>query len=218
MLVRISRSATVILIAGWAGISACFAQNGDWRMGYWYYCWDPPGYYPYVTACRSKWQPVPIPSQMLPGNSSHTDNQLAPNSRPNDTQSQPDSSASQDSSASRGTMPSGSGATAGDAGANTTEPANTLVATDQTNAADSGQQSQDKSLFSTPSGTLKGIGGILFILGAAVAVGRNAYSETRRIGPGHSRTEHHPRVKGNPQVGGKLMLAGAAIFLIGLIV
>lgn len=26
---------------------------------YWYYCDDPPGYYPYVPECRRPWQPVP---------------------------------------------------------------------------------------------------------------------------------------------------------------
>lgn len=26
---------------------------------YWFYCADPPGYYPYVTWCRSNWRPVP---------------------------------------------------------------------------------------------------------------------------------------------------------------
>jgi hypothetical protein len=25
----------------------------------WYYCYDPAGYYPYVTQCNSAWQPVP---------------------------------------------------------------------------------------------------------------------------------------------------------------
>ncbi len=25
---------------------------------YWYYCTDPPGYYPYVTYCRSAWLTV----------------------------------------------------------------------------------------------------------------------------------------------------------------
>jgi hypothetical protein len=27
--------------------------------GYWYYCTDPPGYYPYVKECGEEWQPVP---------------------------------------------------------------------------------------------------------------------------------------------------------------
>jgi hypothetical protein len=27
--------------------------------GYWYYCADPPGYYPYVTQCNTAWQTVP---------------------------------------------------------------------------------------------------------------------------------------------------------------
>ena len=26
---------------------------------YWYYCSNPPGYYPYVARCRTNWQPVP---------------------------------------------------------------------------------------------------------------------------------------------------------------
>jgi len=26
---------------------------------YWYYCDDPPGYYPYVRRCNGRWQPVP---------------------------------------------------------------------------------------------------------------------------------------------------------------
>ncbi|MBI4756447.1 MAG: hypothetical protein HY778_13740 [Betaproteobacteria bacterium] len=26
---------------------------------FWYYCPDPPGYYPYVPACRVPWQPIP---------------------------------------------------------------------------------------------------------------------------------------------------------------
>jgi hypothetical protein len=26
---------------------------------YWYYCNDPPGYYPYVPQCLTQWQPVP---------------------------------------------------------------------------------------------------------------------------------------------------------------
>ena len=25
----------------------------------WYYCWDPAGYYPYVTQCNTRWQAVP---------------------------------------------------------------------------------------------------------------------------------------------------------------
>jgi hypothetical protein len=25
----------------------------------WYYCWDPAGYYPYVTKCNTGWQAVP---------------------------------------------------------------------------------------------------------------------------------------------------------------
>jgi hypothetical protein len=25
----------------------------------WYYCWDPAGYYPYVTQCNTGWQAVP---------------------------------------------------------------------------------------------------------------------------------------------------------------
>jgi len=27
--------------------------------GYWYYCANPPGYYPYVQQCAGPWQPVP---------------------------------------------------------------------------------------------------------------------------------------------------------------
>lgn len=27
--------------------------------GYWYYCSNPSGYYPYVESCRDAWQPVP---------------------------------------------------------------------------------------------------------------------------------------------------------------
>ncbi|MGE5270080.1 MAG: hypothetical protein ACM3JG_10470, partial [Thiohalocapsa sp.] len=27
----------------------------------WYYCPNPPGYYPYVPACYAPWQPVPAP-------------------------------------------------------------------------------------------------------------------------------------------------------------
>jgi hypothetical protein len=27
--------------------------------GYWYYCADPRGYYPYIEECRSEWRPVP---------------------------------------------------------------------------------------------------------------------------------------------------------------
>jgi hypothetical protein len=26
---------------------------------YWYYCQNPPGYYPYVPSCSTAWQPVP---------------------------------------------------------------------------------------------------------------------------------------------------------------
>jgi hypothetical protein len=26
---------------------------------YWYYCYNPPGYYPYVPACTGPWRPVP---------------------------------------------------------------------------------------------------------------------------------------------------------------
>lgn len=26
---------------------------------YWYYCYNPPGYYPYVAACNGPWRPVP---------------------------------------------------------------------------------------------------------------------------------------------------------------
>lgn len=34
---------------------------------YWYYCQDPPGYYPYVGTCAGEWQPVaPQPSAPAP--------------------------------------------------------------------------------------------------------------------------------------------------------
>jgi hypothetical protein len=35
----------------------------------WYYCPDPPGYYPYVPQCRTSWQPVPATAyaEPLPG-------------------------------------------------------------------------------------------------------------------------------------------------------
>lgn len=31
----------------------------DGSGGYWYYCADPNGYYPYIKECREEWQPVP---------------------------------------------------------------------------------------------------------------------------------------------------------------
>ncbi len=35
----------------------------EFPAGYWYYCADPEGYYPYVKECRAGWQPVaPAPS------------------------------------------------------------------------------------------------------------------------------------------------------------
>ncbi len=35
-------------------------DDSDGPQGqYWYYCQNPPGYYPYVQRCRMQWQPVP---------------------------------------------------------------------------------------------------------------------------------------------------------------
>lgn len=34
------------------------SQNTPLAEGYWYYCNDPAGYYPYVKDCSSGWQPV----------------------------------------------------------------------------------------------------------------------------------------------------------------
>jgi hypothetical protein len=32
----------------------------------WYYCYDPPGYYPWVRACGSPWRPIPANPQPPP--------------------------------------------------------------------------------------------------------------------------------------------------------
>lgn len=44
--------------------------DGDWNYypspGYWYYCSDPEGYYPYVNSCSTAWQQVPD-SALPPG-------------------------------------------------------------------------------------------------------------------------------------------------------
>jgi hypothetical protein len=35
-------------------------DNADPGVGYsWYYCQNPPGYYPYVQNCKGQWRPVP---------------------------------------------------------------------------------------------------------------------------------------------------------------
>ena len=43
---------------GW-GYWPDYGYYGDYGSQYWYYCSDPPGYYPYVTQCNVQWQPVP---------------------------------------------------------------------------------------------------------------------------------------------------------------
>ncbi|MGR9108849.1 MAG: hypothetical protein ACU843_18170 [Gammaproteobacteria bacterium] len=34
--------------------------------GYWYYCTQPPGYYPYIKECGVEWQPVPAQPRSSP--------------------------------------------------------------------------------------------------------------------------------------------------------
>jgi len=51
--------------------------------GYWYYCRDPEGYYPYVRECNGSWEPVPAmpppgAQQPPPGNDDENDNDDGP--------------------------------------------------------------------------------------------------------------------------------------------
>jgi hypothetical protein len=36
-----------------------YGYNQPYSSQTWYYCWDPAGYYPYVTQCNTGWQAVP---------------------------------------------------------------------------------------------------------------------------------------------------------------
>ena len=36
-----------------------YDYNQPYSSQTWYYCSDPPGYYPYVTQCNTGWQAVP---------------------------------------------------------------------------------------------------------------------------------------------------------------
>ena len=36
-----------------------YDYNQPYSSQTWYYCWDPAGYYPYVTQCNTGWQAVP---------------------------------------------------------------------------------------------------------------------------------------------------------------
>jgi hypothetical protein len=48
---------------GWGWPDYYYPDGGYYRYepyaGYWYFCPDPPGYYPYVTQCNTAWQTVP---------------------------------------------------------------------------------------------------------------------------------------------------------------
>ena len=48
---------------GWGWPDYYYPNGGYYGSGpyagYWYYCADPPGYYPYVTQCNTAWQTVP---------------------------------------------------------------------------------------------------------------------------------------------------------------
>jgi hypothetical protein len=55
---------------GWGGWPYGWDYSPDYSYSYygysqpyssqtWYYCWDPAGYYPYVTQCNTGWQAVP---------------------------------------------------------------------------------------------------------------------------------------------------------------
>ena len=39
------------------------AGEGPPPAQYWYYCDNPPGYYPYVATCQTQWRPVPATPQ-----------------------------------------------------------------------------------------------------------------------------------------------------------
>ena len=49
--------------SGWGWPDYDYPNGGYYGSGpyagYWYYCADPPGYYPYVTQCNTAWQTVP---------------------------------------------------------------------------------------------------------------------------------------------------------------
>ena len=40
-------------------VSDSYGYAEPYASGYWYYCQNPPGYYPYVQQCRVSWQPMP---------------------------------------------------------------------------------------------------------------------------------------------------------------
>ncbi|MGA9991471.1 MAG: hypothetical protein WBP86_03965 [Thiobacillaceae bacterium] len=48
----------------WYPPPATYIEQGDeeaalpLESGYWYYCTNPPGYYPYVQQCPAGWRPV----------------------------------------------------------------------------------------------------------------------------------------------------------------
>ena len=42
------------------------AQSAEKSEGFWYYCKDPEGYYPYVRECHHAWRPVPARPQNAP--------------------------------------------------------------------------------------------------------------------------------------------------------
>ena len=48
---------------GWGWPDYYYPDSGYYGygpyVGYWYYCPDPPGYYPYVAQCNTAWQTVP---------------------------------------------------------------------------------------------------------------------------------------------------------------
>ncbi len=43
-----------------AAISAPPDEWQDYEPQYWYYCANPPGYYPYVPECYGNWERVPV--------------------------------------------------------------------------------------------------------------------------------------------------------------
>ena len=49
--------------SGWGWPDYDYPNGGYYGSGpytgYWYYCADPPSYYPYVTQCNTAWQTVP---------------------------------------------------------------------------------------------------------------------------------------------------------------
>lgn len=45
--------------AGYQGMAPGGSQAGPGQPQSWYYCDNPKGYYPYITACKSQWRMVP---------------------------------------------------------------------------------------------------------------------------------------------------------------